>query len=152
MAEDQQREMQEKVLVYQILQNQMEELSKQAALLEAKVNELGVTEAALDEIKGVKEGSETLVPLGAGVYGHGRLVEKDKVMVDVGAGIVAKKTINETLSVVRGRMEETEAVGKKLQGEIDKITEYMNQTLADIQKLGEEAKKPGSAKVGSKSG
>ena len=139
MVDKKQKDVQEKVLVYQILQNQLEEFTKQATVLETRLNELEMTENSLREMKSVRTDSETLFSLGGGCYGHGKLLDKNKFMVDIGAGIMANKTLPEALALIGARKNEIENVTKKLQVEMEKVANSMNQIGIDLQKLNEEA-------------
>lgn len=143
MAEDKQKQVQEKVLVYQILQNQLEEFNKQATVLETRMDELEVTKIALQETKGVRADSETLFHLGSGCYGHGRLSDNNKFLVEIGAGIMANKSLPEAVAVIESRKREIESVGKKLQHEMEVIASSINQVTADLQRLSAEAGGPG---------
>jgi len=135
MIQDNQKAVQEKVMVYQILQNQLEEFLKQAEILESRMAEFEMTDAALQEMKSVGAGSELLVPLGAGCYGYGTLREKDSFMVEIGSGIVARRSHADALSMIGEKKKEIENVGEKLRAEMEKLGAAMNQIGADIQKL-----------------
>ena len=139
MVDKKQKNLQEKVLVYQILQNQLEEFTKQATVLETRLNELEMTENSLKEMKSAQTDSETLFSLGGGCYGHGKLLDKNRFMVEVGAGIMANKTLPEALAVIGARKKEVEDVTKKLQKEMEKVADSMNQIGLDLQKLNAEA-------------
>jgi prefoldin alpha subunit len=139
LVDKKQKGIQEKVLVYQILQNQLEEFTKQGTVLETRLNELDMTENSLREMKSVRTDSETLFSLGGGCYGHGKLMEKNKFLVDIGAGIMANKTLPEALALIGARKKEIENVTKKLQVEMEKVANSMNQIGIELQKLNEEA-------------
>lgn len=135
MVEKKQKEIQEKVLVYQILQNQLEEFTKQATALETRLGELELTTHALNEMKGVKPDSETLFHIGGGCYGHGKLLDKNKYLIEVGAGIMANKTLPDAIAIIDERKKEVEGIKDKLVAEIEKIGEGMNQIGLELQKL-----------------
>ena len=135
MVDKKQKEIQEKVLVYQILQNQLEEFTKQATALEARLGELEVTTSALNEMKEVKPDSETLFHIGGGCYGHGKLMDNNKYLVEVGAGIMANKTLPDAIAIIDARKKEVGKIKDKLVEEIEKIGEGMNQIGMELQKL-----------------
>ena len=135
MVEKKQKEIQEKVLVYQILQNQLEEFTKQATALETRLGELDVTTNALNEMKEVKPDSETLFHIGGGCYGHGKLSDNNKYLIEVGAGIMANKTLPDAVAIIDERKQEIEKIKDKLVEEIEKIGEGMNQIGMELQKL-----------------
>jgi prefoldin alpha subunit len=135
MVDKKQKEIQEKVLVYQILQNQLEEFTKQATVLETRLGELEVTTNALKEMKSVKPDSETLFHVGGGCYGHGKLLDRNKFLVEIGAGIMANKTLPDAVAVIDERKREIENIRNKLVIEIEKIGEGMNQIGLELQRL-----------------
>ena len=135
MADEKQKEVQEKVLVYQILQNQLEEFTNQSAVLETRLGELEITENALNEIKNTKEESETMFHIGSGCYGHGKLLDKDRFMIEIGADIMADKTLQEASLIIESRKKDIENVHAKLQQEMEKIANSMNYLVAELQKL-----------------
>ena len=59
-------------------------------------------------------------------------------MVEVGAGIMASKTLAEAARIVKQRKAEAESVGSKLQLEIEKVTDYMNKAAAEMQGMNEQ--------------
>jgi len=137
------QKLQEKVMIYQILSQQLEEFANQGQVLEARLSEIEVTIEALNDMKNVIEGSESLVPLGSGCFGHGNISKKDNVVIDVGAGIMIEKPIAEALKIIKGRKSEVDNVKIKLQSEIEKIGETMNKLNEELQEIqaAEEGKK-----------
>jgi len=145
MAEEseKQKEAQEKVLIYQILQNQLEELTKQAGALEAKVSELDITHNALKDIEHIEAGADALIPMGAGCFAYGKLAEKDRFLVEIGAGILADKTLVEASAIVEGKKEEIMGIRSKLQEEMHKLSGSINLILLDLQSMSEKEKQQG---------
>ncbi len=135
MVDKKQKEIQEKVLIYQILQNQLEEFTRQATALETRLGELEVTTNALKEMKGIKQDSDTLFHIGGGCYGHGKLMDNNKYLVEVGAGIMANKTLPETIAIIDERKKEVDSIKDKLVAEIEKIGDHMNQIGLELQKI-----------------
>ena len=66
-------------------------------------------------------------------------MDKNKFMVEIGAGIMANKTLPEALALIGARKKEMENVTKKLQVEMEKIANSMNQIGIELQKLNAEA-------------
>ena len=124
--------------IYQIRVLRPGVLSIDGQIVNVEMTDNGVSvEGEYGKLEGVEEGSESLVPLGAGCYGRGKLLEKGRVMVEVGAGIMAGKTLAEAAAIVKERKAEAERVGGKLQLEIQKVTDYMNKAAAEMQGMNE---------------
>ncbi len=145
MADAKQKEIQEKVLVYQILQNQLEQFTKQATIIETSLSELEMTKGTLSEMKSVKQESDTLFHIGSGCYGHGKLLDQSKFLIEIGAGIMANKTLPEALSIMDARKKEIEKVRSSLHAEMEKVSNSMNQIGLELQKLNED--KPGGSGI-----
>ena len=135
MADEKQKAAQEKALMYQILQAQLQELTNQTGALEARMMELEAAENALKEVNETREGSDMLLPLGGGCYGHGTLTNKDKFMVEIGAGLVKEQSLKDAIANINGKKNDVENVGKKLKTEIDNIMGSMDRIGLELQEF-----------------
>jgi prefoldin alpha subunit len=140
MALDQ-KAAQEKALMYQILQAQMQELTNQASALEMRMVELENAENALKEVEGVKEGSEMLLPLGGGCYGYGTLNKKGRFMVEIGAGLVKEQRLTDALDTVKGKKKDVEEVAEKLKMEMEHMRNSMDKIGLELQEIQRAAQK-----------
>ncbi len=127
-------EMQEKIVLYQLLQKHLEELSNQAAVLENKLIEIETTRNTLSDIKKMREKGELVFPLGSGCYGYGRLDDKEKVMVDVGAGNLIDKTPAQAAAFLDEKREDIKRLGERLVKEVTDVSERMNRLAEELQK------------------
>jgi prefoldin alpha subunit len=82
---------------------QMDQLNRQAQLIEAASGEISSTLEALDAIKGQSSGVETLVPVGSGSYVRGKLLDTESVVVGVGAGIYVEKRLPDAIEFMEGK-------------------------------------------------
>ncbi len=135
-----QQEMQEKLVLYQLLQQHLETLKQQAVLLQNRFMELEVTKQAVDDIKKIKQVNDTLIPLGSGVYVHGKINDIKKVLVDVGAGVMMNKDIDASLAVIEDKRAEVEKLLESLQGEVNEVVQKINQIGAQLQAMMQQEK------------
>jgi prefoldin alpha subunit len=133
---------QTKVILYQMLQTEFEELKRQAALIEARMMELETTNHALAEIEGMKSEKETLVPLGSGCYTHGRL-SGSGIILDIGAGIMVKRDMKSARGFIDDRRNEIESAAKKVNLQMNELVRNINELTPEIEKIIEEAQKSG---------
>ncbi len=134
MKKESSKDLQEKLIVYQVLRGQLEELTKQAGTLAEKMGELEMTEMSLKELEKSEADAEMLFPVGAGCYAYGRLSgQKDRFMVDIGAGLMADRTLAEALGIMAGKKKEAEDVAHKLQAEMEKLTSMINEIAGSLQ-------------------
>lgn len=131
--------LQQKFLLYQVLQKQMEELQKQAVVLQQKFLELETTGQAVEDMRTLAEQNETLVPLGSGIYIEGRIKNRREVLVDVGAGVVMKKSMDDAMRFLEDKKKEVEQLSGELQSGAQRIADHMNTLAPELQKLITEA-------------
>lgn len=95
------KELQEKVMVYRIVESRIDALMRQRDLFLNKILELQNTIASVDEIAKSKE--EILFPIGSEAYSFGKVVDKDKIIVEIGAGVALEKNFEEAKEIIRKR-------------------------------------------------
>ena len=93
---------------------QMAYIDMQIQYLQAAVadyHKAKITVEQLDKTKGV---DDILVPVGLGVFINASTKDTSKVLVDIGAGIVAEKTVDDAIKKIDGRIEALQENQKKL--------------------------------------
>lgn len=129
---EKEQEMQQKMVLYQILSQRIEQLNEQAKLLEQRLMEIETTRQALDDLKKVKEGQEVLIPLGSGCYTHGRTGEPG-LLLELGAGVMVKGTLAEAVKAMNEKRAEIEKLSNTLQDEVKNVVSKMNQIGPELQ-------------------
>ncbi|MBL7160841.1 MAG: prefoldin subunit alpha [Candidatus Aenigmarchaeota archaeon] len=132
--ENKEQELQQKLMLYQLLQRQLEELQKQATMLQARFTEIEASRIALEDVDKVEKGNELLIPIGSGVYARGS-AQKGDVLVDAGAGIMTEKSPAEALGIMETKKKELEVMGSKLQQEILSVAGKMNEIGVEMEKV-----------------
>lgn len=134
-----QRKLQENMLVYRGLENRLDSLSKQQSTFVSKVLEIQNT---LDSIEELKKGEkDILFPLGSAAYAKGEVSETKKFIVELGAGIAVKKTIEESVSILEKRKKELQDAVETMQKDIQKTAEMMRQIEGQVQTMVSKAQK-----------
>lgn len=88
---------------YVLLRNLVQSLQERIELLNQLINNIEVTLNSLEGIKNLKEENEVLFPLGGIVYVKSKVLITNKVLINVGAGIVLEKNISEAMEYLRDR-------------------------------------------------
>ena len=127
------QELQEKVAMYQILQQYLEALQQQANLLQNKMVELQSTKQALQNFDEIKK-SDVLIPLGSGCYAHGKL-EEGKILTDIGAGVVLEREVSKAIESLEVREKDIESALQKLQKDAEAAAKNIALLAQEIQKL-----------------
>lgn len=136
-----QQEMQEKLMLFQTFQAQLEQLSNQASLVESRNIEIEAAEDALNEISKTKEESEMLVPLGAGCYGYGKLADKENFMVEIGAGLAQKKDLRGSIDAINQKKHEIDDIRKKIDHHMNEMRAGMDKVGLELQQISAAAEK-----------
>ncbi len=129
------KEIQEKYIQFQVLQQQAEQLTKYLEELEQKHLEFNQTVQQLKEFEKIPANTSTLIPLAAGIFVEGKLSENQELIVNVGANTLVKKTIPQIIKMITKQIDEVELAQMKLTQDIQKINLQINSLVKEIQKL-----------------
>ncbi len=98
MAEED--KMQEKYRQFQMLQQQMEQISQHAELLNQQNAELDVSINAIKGIGKTKVNEEILVPIASGIFLKAELKNNQELIVNVGADVTIEKKVPEVIKLL----------------------------------------------------
>lgn len=126
-------------------EQQLNEMAQQSRMLEAYMNDVTGRQAAvarlLEEariasatIQGVSADSEseTLMPVGIGVYVKTNVPPVKKVVVNLGSGVAIEKSREDALNFVESRIKEYEVAMRQLEGQRQEIAMRMEQMQQQI--------------------
>lgn len=80
-------------------------IQQQLAMLERAIQEAVLTINTLNIMKKHSNTSDSLFPIGSGVFADGTLKKAEHVLIEVGAGVVVEKTIEEAIKIINEREE-----------------------------------------------
>ncbi|MEM7821809.1 MAG: prefoldin subunit alpha [Candidatus Aenigmatarchaeota archaeon] len=126
------KELQEKILAYRILETRLNSLIKQREIVISKIIEIQTSLATMEEIQ---KKNDVLFPIGARIYSFGKITEKGKMIVGVGANVAVEKNVEETRDFLNKKMEELEKNLNSIQNEISKISKTMEMLEPEIEEL-----------------
>jgi len=109
-----------------VLENKLKQLDQQLGIIEQYIIDSDKMTELLDDFS--KSGkSEVFVPLGTGVYTKAALDKTDKVLMSIGAGVVAEKDIASAEKLVEKRkrkfMEAREELANQVQMVLRSVSE-----------------------------
>jgi prefoldin alpha subunit len=128
-----QKELQQKMLAYRILESRIDSLLKQREFLANKLVDVQITLESIDEIEKSKE--DVLFPLGSAAYTFGRIVDKNKMIVEVGAGVALEKNLTEARDILNERMNDVENILTTVQRNIQEASESLQTLEPEIQQM-----------------
>lgn len=108
------KEVQKKYIMLELLRGQIANIQEQMINIQSKILELTNSINSLNELKEYKKGTEILVPLGANSFAKAKLLGVEKLMVNVGAGVMVEKGLEESKETIRDQIKILEQVGEKL--------------------------------------
>jgi len=131
MEQDKQREAQSLYMELQMLEAQSQEGQRQLNALKGAREEIS---AALEAIDGTTASGNKLFPVGAGAY-LPATTQGDKVLVELGAGVVAEKTRAEAKAILSDRAARIDEALKKMGDELNRITGKAEAAAGKLEKL-----------------
>lgn len=118
-----------------LLQNLGESLQKQIELLNQNLLEISLTTNTLNELEKNAGEKEILVSLGSGSFVQGQLPKTENVIVGLGAGVSADRTIPEAKKILEERAEAYGKLVERSRGELDKVLSRVNLLQPQLQAL-----------------
>lgn len=132
----------------QALQHYLAEYGQQAEVFsqQLRILEEGRIEAlaAIESLNEVRTGDDlVLIQVGGGTSIRARLVEPEKVLVNIGSDVIVEKSGEEAIEFLKDRVTEMEASGKKVVETIDRIRTQMNEITKRIEQAYQQVSGPG---------
>jgi len=105
--------------------DQSRALQQQLGGIQAAIADL---RGALETLKNLEHATQgVLVPIGAGTMMKAKIINEGKVLVDIGSGFVAEKTLAEAIEILNERLRRTEEAGERTQKAISQIVEHLSE-------------------------
>lgn len=124
---------------YQQYQAQADGIMQQLSLTQMTAEGLERALVAIEALGKAEVGQEILVPIGSGSFIHGSLASKEKVVLNVGAGVSIEKTATEAKDILKVRKAEVLEGSKNLNVVLAKIDQEMQKIQAIMQQFEESA-------------
>ena len=110
---------------YQQYQAQSEDIAQQLGLTQMTIQGLDRAILAIDALDSAADGQEMLVPIGSGSFVFAKLASKERVVLNVGAGVSIEKPAAEARESLKVRKAEVAEASKKLSEMLNKIDAEM---------------------------
>jgi len=124
---------------YQQYQAQADGIMRQLSITQLTAEGLERASAAVDALGNAEVGQEILVPIGSGSFIHATLASKEKVVLNVGAGVSIEKNAAEAKDILKVRKAEVLEGSKKLNEVLAKVDQEMQKIQAIMQQYEEGA-------------
>ena len=117
-----------------MLKQQSEEVEKQLSFVNEQINEMEHFLAGLKEID-ESDKEDILANLGRGVYAKANLVRGEKLFVEVGSGVVVRKSNKEARVVVEGQLNKFREAQIQLREQMEIYAGEFRRLLGEVEKL-----------------
>lgn len=119
----------DKIEVLNSLNARYEMLVEQLKLVEQQISELSLFGEEL-EILTKKNNQEILAPIGKSVYAPVIVNTEKKLLVEIGAGYLVNKNINETKEVIIEQKKRLESFKMQISSELDNLTRELQNLIS----------------------
>lgn len=119
----------------------VEVLRRQISLLVSSISELSMTVEAIKTIKGLKPGTEIMVPLGSDSFVTAKLALTEKVITGLGAEVAAQRSATDAIVVLQDRRAELEQALSRTREELGKLSERIETLRPEAEQLLEKVKR-----------
>lgn len=109
------------------------ELEENLQLIEMQIGELGDFNRSLEFIIKSKD-KEMLSSIGKRVYIKTAIEDKKKLFIDVGAGVVVKKTPEETIKIVKEQILRLQEARVQVSSQLEMHREQLQEFIEEIRK------------------
>jgi prefoldin alpha subunit len=130
------------------IEQRINEMVQQSRILEAYMNDIVTKEAtalrlieearlAASAVHNMAAGDQTesLVPVGIGIYMRALIPPVDKLLVNVGAGVSLEKSKQDAINYIEARIKEFEVASRQLAGQKQQIELRMTQIQEQINQM-----------------
>lgn len=124
---------QQEIMEYQYLSQQLQQLQQTFGTMQRHLDELRRLDMNISELAHVKKGSSTLIPLGSGIYLKGTVEGESELYMNVGAGVVVKKSFAHSLETVRKQVVEVENFMVQVEQNLQQVAGRLQELQAHLQ-------------------
>ncbi len=119
---------------------QLRSIEMQAQMLQGALADYNKAKITVENLKKAEKEDEVIFPLGGGTFINGKVVDNSKVLVDIGAGIVTEKSLDEGINKLEERIKQLQEnqekiynLGQKLQSEASELSQKTQKMINDSQ-------------------
>jgi prefoldin alpha subunit len=136
-VKDEGRELQEKLVLYRVLEEKLNGLMNQQGGCANKILELQRSIETIDEmVSGSADvGKELLFPIGSSSYMKGSAADMKKVIVEVGSDVAIEMGIADGRKMLESQMKELQEAMPNFQKEIESISRTMQEIESQAQEM-----------------
>ncbi|MCS7121027.1 MAG: prefoldin subunit alpha [Archaeoglobaceae archaeon] len=132
--------MDRRLLILQQLQNEAEAIQRRILETEILLSEYNKTLETLQYFSSSQQVVEALMDLGGGVFAYVDVKNVKRFLVNVGAGVVVEKGVEDAIEFVKKRIGRVEETREKLIAALQQVVQQASKIQEEIEKEREEKK------------
>ena len=117
------------------LEQTAETLQQRINMVNAAVNDLTYANMTLEGIEKEKENAELLVPIGGSAYIKTKILDTNKIIVGIGAGVSVEKSLVDAKTTLKERLDELEKTMNVAQQQFSQVAERINSGRTRLETL-----------------
>jgi prefoldin alpha subunit len=119
----------------QVYQKQLKQFQEALENINNKEAEIAYIKESLTNLSDMKEGDDLLVPINNGIFVKAKLVETEKVLVNVGSDIVVQKDIPSTQTMMDKQLGEIKKYQKGIEADMQDVHDKMSKIEQEFKKI-----------------
>ncbi|MCJ7572378.1 MAG: prefoldin subunit alpha [Candidatus Thermoplasmatota archaeon] len=116
------------MMIVEQCKEQLNQLEMQSQYIQAAIMDYNKARLTIEQLKKLEKETEMMIPIGGGAFINTTAKKQEKILIEVGAGIVIEKTYDDAIKKIDERIQNIE----KSQARLDEM-------MQNIQKQGENA-------------
>ena len=121
MSEEQAQQLMQQM---QMLENHFAQLTQQENSIVNIIREANSALHSINETK-TKSESDSLIPIGMGVYVQSKIQSKDKVIINIGSGVAIEKDQNSAINWLESRLKELEVALQNVNSQKQQVADNL---------------------------
>ena len=137
MSEEQAQQLMQQM---QMLENHFAQLTQQENSIINIIREANSALHSINETK-TKNESDSLVPIGMGVYVQSKIQSKDKVIINIGSGVAIEKDHDSAINWLESRLKELEVALKNVNSQRQQVADNLEMGKQQMQNFIQKSQK-----------
>jgi len=114
------------------IERQARELEESLQIVESQIAELEMFKITLDSIMKAKD-KEMLSTIGGRVYLKTKIEDIEKLFVEVGAGVIVKKTPSDTQNILKEQIHRLKEARLQIKSQLEEYYQYLENFMNEIE-------------------
>ncbi len=136
--ENREQEIQRKYVELQLLERQVKHLHAQIQQLEQQIANIDEISDAMHQLAEAKGDTELLVPISAGIFFKGKLVNAKEVLVNVGSNTIVRKSSHDTQTDLQEQVVQMRQLVEDRVTKLQELSAYAQRLQEELAKMVEE--------------